>query len=106
MRLRAGCRTTKFRRLQSDSAKLSGATGLPAYGGLARGAPRSFSVILGSEEFVPEIKERFIRESGVTQANRRISIKLREVENLIKAVKVIEKDFFVKGVGPDPYLCF
>ena len=29
MRLRAGCRTTKSRRLRSNSAKLSGATGLP-----------------------------------------------------------------------------
>ncbi|MBW1996484.1 MAG: hypothetical protein JRJ29_00825 [Deltaproteobacteria bacterium] len=29
MRLRAGCRTTKSRRLRSNSAKLSGTTGLP-----------------------------------------------------------------------------
>jgi hypothetical protein len=64
---------------------------LPAYGGLARGAPRSFSAVLGSEEFVPGIKKRFIRESGVTQESRRISIRLREDENLRKAVKVIEK---------------
>ncbi len=86
MRLRAGCRTTKSRRLRSDSAKLSD-------GGLARGAPRSFSVILGSEEFVSEVEMKFMRESGVTQASQRISIGLKEDENLRKAVKVIEKRF-------------
>jgi hypothetical protein len=31
---------------------------------------------------VPEIKEKFMRESGVTQESQRISVRLREDENL------------------------
>jgi hypothetical protein len=52
---------------------------------------RSFSVILGSEECVLELRERFMRESGVTQASRRISIGIREGKHMKKAVEVIEK---------------
>ena len=51
---RAGCRATKSRRSQSESAKLSGAMGLPAVfftrllsGGLARGAPPASRIIIG-----------------------------------------------------------
>jgi len=37
-----------------------------------------FSAVLGSEEFVLETKEKFMRESGVTQASRMISIRITE----------------------------
>ncbi len=63
---------------------------------------KAYSVILGSEEFVRETKEKFIRESGVTQTSQRLSVRLREDENLRKAVKVIEKKIFVKCVGLTP----
>jgi hypothetical protein len=43
---------------------------------------------------VPEIKKKFIRESGVTLARKRISVRLREDKNLRKAVMVIEKRFY------------
>jgi hypothetical protein len=39
---------------------------------------RSFSAVLGSNEFVSEIKEKFMRESSVTRASRRILMRIRE----------------------------
>jgi hypothetical protein len=48
------------------------------------------------------IKEKCMRESGVTQASQRISIRLREDENLRKAVKVIEKRFLCEMGRLDP----
>jgi hypothetical protein len=51
----------------------------------------SFSAVLNSEEFVPEIKAKYLRNSGVTYASKRISIRLRKDENPRKAVKVMGK---------------
>ena len=76
--------------------------GLPAYGGLARGAPRSFSAVLESEEFALETKEKFIRESGVTHASQRISTRIRDDKNARKAVKVIEKRLLCEMCRLDP----
>ncbi|MBL7175998.1 MAG: hypothetical protein ISS66_09260 [Desulfobacteraceae bacterium] len=77
---------------------------MPAYGGLVRGSPRSVSAVLGSKKFVPGIKEKFMKESGVTQASQRISVRLREDKHLRKAVSYRKKAFFVKGVGLTPML--
>ena len=98
LRLRSGCRTTKSRRLRSDSAKLGGATGLPVglhwqIGSRIRQDILKEKRARYGEDLLPTLSAKSVREigRGFTEKNLRRMVQFTEVFSDMEIVVTLSR---------------